>query len=91
MTSTLLRPHMIADDIDPIGYVDLVPAICQTEQEERKNKARIYLAIVREASQGAEIEITRDLGRGQFWLDAKLKKPEWEGGKSEKGNQKTED
>jgi hypothetical protein len=77
MSSHTLTPDMIADDIDPIGYVDIVPAICQTEAEEEDNKARIYLPIVRESASGAMIEIVRDLARGQFWLDDKLSKTKW--------------
>jgi hypothetical protein len=63
---------MIADDIDPIGYVDLVIPICQTAEEEARNEARLYLAIVREGAAGAMIRVTRDLARGQFWLDDEL-------------------
>jgi hypothetical protein len=77
MSAKTLTPDMIADDIDPIGYVDIVPAICQTLEEEEKNKARIYLPIVRESASGAMIEVIRDLGRGQFWLSDKLVKREW--------------
>lgn len=79
MTSPVLRPEMIADDIDPIGYVDIVPAICQTEEEENRNQARIYLAIVREGVKGAQIRVTRDLSIGQFWLDSELvTREDWE-------------
>lgn len=79
MSSAVLKPDMIADDIDPIGYVDLVPAICQTDEEERRNEARIYLAIVREGAKGAQIKVKRDLARGQFWLEDWIY--EWEEGK----------
>jgi len=72
MRSNILHPHMIADDIDPIGYVDMVIPICQTEEEQRRNQARLYLAIVREGAAGAVIRVTRDLARGQFWLDDEL-------------------
>ena len=72
MRSNILYPHMIADDIDPIGYVDMVIPICQTEEEQARNQARLYLAIVREGAAGAVIRVTRDLSRGQFWLDDEL-------------------
>ncbi len=80
MAADTLTPDMIADDIDTIGYVDIVPAICQDRFEEQKNKARIYFPIVRESASGAMIEVVRDLGRGQFWLSDKLAKREWDKG-----------
>jgi hypothetical protein len=82
MSAKVLTPDMIADDIDPIGYVDVVPAICQTRDEEQRNKARIYLPIVRESASGAMIEVVRDLSRGQFHLEDKLVTTSW--GKEEK-------
>ena len=77
MSAKVLTPDMIADDIDPIGYVDVVPAICQTRQEEMNNKARIYLPIVRESASGAMIEVVRDLSRGQFHLSDRLVTTDW--------------
>jgi len=85
MSKKVLTPDMIADDIDPIGYVDVVPAICQTRDEEMSNTARIYLPIVRESASGAMIEVVRDLGRGQFWLSDKLLATDWGKEKDEKG------
>jgi len=85
MSAKTLRPDMIADDIDPIGYVDMVPAICQTLKEEAQNKARIYLPIVRESASGAMIEVVRDLSRGQFHLSDKLVTQDWGKEDNEKG------
>lgn len=78
MKSKVLTPDMIADDIDPVGFADMIPTICQTEAEEKENKARIYLSIVRDAPKGAQIEVVRDLTRGQFHLDSKLIQYEWD-------------
>lgn len=78
MKSKVLTPDMVADDIDLVGFADIIPTICQTEAEEKENKARIYLSRVRDAPQGAQIEIVRDLTRGQFHLDSKLIQYEWD-------------
>ena len=72
MTAPVFRPDMVADDIDVIGYADLIITVCQTEKEERDNQARLYLGAVREGPKGAQIRLTRDLGRGQFWLDSEI-------------------
>jgi hypothetical protein len=85
MSSRILTPDMIADDIDPIGYVDIVPAICQTKEEEARDRARIYLPIIRESASGAMIEVVRDLSRGQFHLEDRLIKTDWGKGKDEEG------
>jgi len=77
MSAKVLTPDMIADDVDPIGYADVIPTICQTESEEERNEARIYLAAIRESAKGAQIRVVRDLARGQFHLDSELVASEW--------------
>jgi len=78
MRSPVLTPDMIADDIDTVGYADIIPAICQTDVEERNNLARIYLGVVREAPKGAQIQVVRDLSRGQFHLESRLINTSWD-------------
>lgn len=70
MQSKTFHSYMVADDIDTIFNSDLVLAHCQTPAEEKKNKARIYIANYRHGKQHIQIGIVRDLTIGQVALDS---------------------
>jgi hypothetical protein len=77
MSAKILTPDMIADDVDTVGFVDILPTICQTKYEKSVGKARIYLPIVRESASGAVIEVVTDLSRGQFCLSDRILDMDW--------------
>jgi len=69
MTAKVFKSNLVADDIDTIFNSDLVVAICQTEIEEKENKARLYIANARHGKQHGSVGIYRDLAIGQFSID----------------------
>lgn len=56
----------IAEDISKVNISDMIIPICQTEEEEKSGKARLYLKKARNIKKGLEILIEQNYDTGQF-------------------------
>lgn len=75
MRSDVFHSDLVADAIEPIWISDLVLAICQSEEEEKENLYRLFVAEYRHGEKHKIVTLVRDLAIGQIALgEGKLKK-----------------
>jgi len=65
MQAKTFQSHMVSDAIEPIFISDLIPALCQTEKEEKENQYRWYIAEYRHGPKHSQVSLVKDLHRGQ--------------------------
>jgi replicative DNA helicase len=68
MKSDTFHSNMVADAIEPIWVSDLVLAICQSEDEEKENLYRMFVAEYRHGEKHKIVTLVRDLAIGQIAL-----------------------
>jgi replicative DNA helicase len=74
MRSDVFHSDLVADAIEPIWVGDLILAICQTEEEEKENLYRMFVAEYRHGEKHKIVTLVRDLAIGQIALgEGKLK------------------
>lgn len=75
MRSDVFHSDLVADAIEPIWVADLVLAICQSDEEEKENLYRMFVAEYRHGEKHKSATLVRDLAIGQIALgEGKLKK-----------------
>lgn len=75
MRADVFHSDLVADAIEPIWVGDLILAICQTEEEEKENLYRFFVAEYRHGEKHKIVTLVRDLSIGQIALgEGKLKK-----------------
>lgn len=68
MQAKTFQSHMVAEDINTIWIADLIPAICQTEKEEKENQYRWFVAENRNGPKHGFVNLVKDLNRGAICL-----------------------
>lgn len=75
MRSDVFHSDLVADAIEPIWVADLVLAICQSDEEEKENLYRMFVAEYRHGEKHKSATLVRDLAIGQIALgEGHLKK-----------------
>jgi len=85
MIADTFTSDLVSDAIEPIFVSDLVPAICQNEEEEKRDIYRWYIAEYRHGPKHTSVSLLKDLNVGQIVLGemepVKIKKKKFLKGK----------
>lgn len=85
MRADTFTSDLVSDAIEPIFVSDLVPAICQNEEEEKRDIYRWYIAEYRHGPKHTSVSLLKDLNVGQIVLGemepVKIKKKKFLKGK----------
>ena len=69
MKAEVFSSDLISDAIEPVFIADMILSICQSEEEEAQNIARLYIAENRHGKKHISIPHYRDFSIGQVFMD----------------------